>query len=224
MAPKSKSKKATPAAARQAKPRKKIAPGRGPAKPARKTRAVTVKAKAKPARLAPLKPPAARVAGSDRNHRLNHTDIRLLELLQDDARMTNLALASAVDLSPAACHDRVRKLVDQGWLLGFNSQLNANALGAGLVVFASLRLNRADPKTLAAIAEMATMQPQVLECHRVSGDADVLLKIRCADLDAYRQLLDEVLLTTAGVTHVSSQIGLQTLKETSNIAIADLNA
>ncbi len=139
--------------------------------------------------------------------------------MQKDARLSNLALAKAVGLSPAACHERVRKLITQGWITEFNAQLNAQALGQGLVVFVDLVLDPAEPKALDALQKVVDRSTQIMECHRVAGDSDVLLKVRCSDLETYRDILDNAIMPIRGVQSVNSRVSLTTLKQSNQITI-----
>ncbi len=150
---------------------------------------------------------------------LNELDRKLLGLMQKDARLSNLALAKAVGLSPAACHERVRKLITQGWITEFNAQLNAQALGQGLVVFVDLVLDPAEPKALDALQKVVDRSTQIMECHRVAGDSDVLLKVRCSDLETYRDILDNAIMPIRGVQSVNSRVSLTTLKQSNQITI-----
>jgi Lrp/AsnC family leucine-responsive transcriptional regulator len=143
----------------------------------------------------------------------------LLGLMQGDARLSNLALAKAVGLSPAACHERVRKLIAQGWITEFNAQLNAQALGQGLVVFVDLVLDPAEPKALEALQKVVDSSSQIVECHRVAGDSDVMLKVRCSDLETYRDVLDNAIMPIRGVRSANSRVSLKTLKQTNQIAL-----
>ena len=162
-----------------------------------------------------------RPAGQDPANRLNRIDRQLLSLLQEDARTTNLALAGAVGLSPAACHDRVRKLIEHGWIRGFTARLDPNRLGLSMLVFANIQVDRRHPKVIRQLQKAITANPQFLECHLVAGRTDVLVKIRTHNLTSYQQLLDEVIFPIRGVVRVDSQLSLQTLKESCAVPLHD---
>lgn len=186
--------------------------------PAKSTRA---RASATATKARPTAPASANVgvSANSTSAKLNDTDRQLLSLMQADARLSNLALAKAVGLSPAACHERVRKLISQGWISAFNAQLNAQALGQGLVVFVDLVLDPAEPKALEALQKVVDNSVHFMECHRVAGDSDIMLKVRCSDLETYRDILDKAIRPIRGVQSINSRVSLTTLKQSNQIAL-----
>ena len=128
--------------------------------------------------------PAADAAASAGT--LDEIDLRLLRVLQADGRITNLKLAAAVGLSSASTHERVKRLVRDGTILGFNARLNPALLQAGLLVFAEVRLAAMSNAVNEAFKAAVQLRPEILECHEVAGGFDYLLKTRVAHMGAYR--------------------------------------
>ncbi len=139
---------------------------------------------------------------------LDRVDRRILALLQSDGRMSNLALAQAVHLSPTAVLERVRRLVREKFILGYEARLNPQKLDASLLVFIEVMLDRNTPDVFEQFKSSVRDRLEVMECHMVAGEFDFLLKTRVADMDAYRSFLSDVLLTLPGVreTHTYAVI------------------
>src|SRR4029078_3291750 len=107
---------------------------------------------------------------------LDRIDLRILHVLQADGRISNLKLAEAVSLSPTAVLARVQRLTREGYILGYEARLNPAKLGAGMLVFVEVLLDRTTPNVFEAFKAAVQVQPQILECHMVAGGFDSLLK------------------------------------------------
>ena len=162
---------------------------------------------------APSSEPAV-IAGS-----LDDVDLRLLRILQADGRITNLKLAAAVGLSSASTHERVKRLVRDGTILGFGARLNPNLLQAGLLVFAEVRLADMSNAVNEAFKAAVQLRPEILECHEVAGGFDYLLKTRVAHMGAYRDLVAAVAWNLPGVRDVRTYAVMEELKNTTALAV-----
>lgn len=143
---------------------------------------------------------------------LDRIDLRLLDILQRDGRITNAELAERIGLSPAATSERFRRLVKDGYILGFAARLNPQKLGLGLLAFVEVLLDKTTPDAFARFAEAVTRSPEVLECHMVAGGFDYLVKARLADMAAYRRFLGEVLLSLPGVKETRTYAVMEEVK------------
>ncbi|MFZ5543948.1 MAG: Lrp/AsnC ligand binding domain-containing protein [Pseudomonadota bacterium] len=150
---------------------------------------------------------------------IDDTDTRILRLLQDDARMPNLTLAKAVNLSPAAAHERVRRLTREGFILGYEAVLNPALLGSGLLVFVEVQLDAMGVGLHAAFKKAVHARPEILECHEVAGNFDYLIKTRVADMAAYRELVARVVWSLPGVRGVRTYAAMEELKSTAKIPL-----
>ena len=150
---------------------------------------------------------------------LDELDRRLLRVLQSDGRITNLKLAQAVGLSSASTHERVKRLVRDGAILGFHARLNPQLLQAGLLVFAEVRLADMSNAVHAAFKEAVQLRPEILECHEVAGGFDYLLKTRVAHMGAYRDLVAAVAWSLPGVRDVRTYAVMEELKNTTALPV-----
>ena len=106
---------------------------------------------------------------------LDRTDRKILDLLQQDGRISNLKLAESVSLSPTAVLGRVQRLARDGYILGYEARLNPMKLGAGMLVFVEVLLDRTSPNVFDEFKAAVQAQPQILECHMVAGGFVYLL-------------------------------------------------
>ncbi len=150
---------------------------------------------------------------------LDDVDLRLLRILQADGRITNLKLAAAVGLSSASTHERVRRLVRDGAILGFSARLNPTLLQAGLLVFAEVRLSDMSNTVNEAFKAAVQLRPEILECHEVAGGFDYLLKTRVAHMGAYRDLVAAVAWSLPGVRDVRTYAVMEELKNTGALPV-----
>lgn len=138
-------------------------------------------------------------------------DLRILEMLKDDARIANAAIARDVGLAPSAVFQRIKKLEDQGVILGYHARIDPAALDQGLLAFISVQTG--EGARAKETAEMLAAVPEVLEVHRVVGDDCFYLKVRVRDTGALGALLDEKIQTLEPVASTRTTIVLSTAKE-----------
>lgn len=144
---------------------------------------------------------------------LDKIDRNILRLLQQDARMPHTELARKVGLSTTPCKERVRRLERDGVIQRYQAVLNPAALDRGFVVFVQIRLNRTSQDIFEEFTARAVDLPEIQECYLVSGNFDYLLKARVADMNAYRTLLGETLLTLPGVLESTSYVVMEQVSE-----------
>ena len=161
--------------------------------------------------------PAAETAAAPAD--LDDIDRQLLRILQADGRITNLALAAAVGLSSASTHERVKRLVRDGVILGFGARLNPNLLEAGMLVFAEVRLADMSNAVNAAFKAAVLLRPEILECHEVAGGFDYLLKTRVPHMGAFRDLVAAVAWNLPGVRDVRTYAVMEELKNTTALPV-----
>ena len=147
------------------------------------------------------------------SHQLDRIDRNIIRLLQQNARMPHTELARKVGLSTTPCKERVRRLERDGVIQRYQAVLNPAALDRGLVVFVQIRLNRTSQDIFEEFTERAVDLPEIQECYLVSGTFDYLLKARVADMNAYRTLLGETLLTLPGVLESTSYVVMEQVSE-----------
>jgi len=177
-----------------------------------------VPARARHARARP-RPRAGAERSPEPAGALDDVDRRLLRILQVDGRITNLKLAAAVGLSSASTHERVKRLVRDGTILGFGARLNPTLLQAGMLVFAEVRLSDMSNEVNAAFKAAVQLRPEILECHEVAGGFDYLLKTRVAHMGAYRDLVAAVAWSLPGVRDVRTFAVMEELKNTTALPL-----
>ncbi|MCA6218318.1 Lrp/AsnC ligand binding domain-containing protein [Ideonella sp. B7] len=150
----------------------------------------------------------------DQDKGLDKTDLRILRVLQRDGRISNLKLAEEVHLSPTAVLERVKRLTREQYILGYEARLNPAKLGAGLMVFVEVLLDRTVHDVMDAFRAAVQVRPEILECHLVAGGFDYLLKTRVSDMAAYRTFVGEVIWTLPGVRETRTYAVMEEVKNT----------
>ena len=150
---------------------------------------------------------------------LDKIDAKILRALQADGRISNLKLAEAVHLSPTAVLERVKRLTRDGFILGYEARLNPDKLGAGLLVFIEVVLDRTTPDAMSLFKAAVQARPEILECHLVAGGFDYLIKTRVADMNAYRGLVASVIWSLPGVRETRTYAVMEEVKNTTALAI-----
>jgi Lrp/AsnC family leucine-responsive transcriptional regulator len=150
---------------------------------------------------------------------LDSIDRRILQRLQEDGRISNLKLAEAVSLSPTAVLARVQRLTRDGYIEGYEARLNPRLLGAGMLVFVEVLLDRTTPHVFDEFRAAVQVRPEILECHMVAGGFDYLIKTRVADMDAYRNFAGSVLWQLPGVRETRTYAVMEEVKHSTRLHI-----
>ena len=153
---------------------------------------------------------------------LDAIDLKILGELQRDGRLSNVALARRVGLSPTPCAERVRALEAAGVIGGYFAKLDAARLDLGLTVFIEIAIARTSQGAFDQFAEAMRRIPQVQECHMVAGGFDYLLKVRVPDMAAYRAFLGDVLSRVPGIRETHSYAVMEQVKETHAVDLSHL--
>ena len=150
---------------------------------------------------------------------IDEIDKHILNIIQEDARISNAEIARQINLAPSATLERIRKLEESKIIRGYAADLDAAQLGFGLTAFVAIRTkdcsDEAD-KVLAAI-------PEVLEVHDTAGDDDYLLKVRAKDAEDLAGILREKLKSVPNVISTRTTVVLKTIKETTALPIESKN-
>jgi len=151
--------------------------------------------------------------------KLDRIDLRILRDLQDDGRMTNVELAKRAGISPPPCLRRVRALEETGCIRGYRAELDAEALGFGVTVFANVGLHSQAETDLIAFQDLVATWPEVRECHMLAGETDFLLKIVATDWDSYQRFLTTRLTPAPNVSVVKSALAIRSSKSLPGVPI-----
>jgi DNA-binding Lrp family transcriptional regulator len=152
--------------------------------------------------------------------RFDDIDVRILGLLQDNGRMTNVELAERVGLTAPPCLRRVRALEQQGAITGYHAALDPAALGYNLTVFAMVSLKSQAESDLRAFEQMIAEIPEVRECHMLNGEIDFILKIVAPDLQSFQHILTTRLTPAPNVEHVKTSLTIRTSKALPGVPVA----
>ena len=147
-----------------------------------------------------------------RRAKLDRVDRRILRALQDDGRMTNVELARRSEISAPPCLRRVRALEEAGYIRGYHADINAEALGFGVTVFAQVGLSSQAESDLKAFEALMQSWPEVRECHMLNGEIDFILKIVSKDLQSFQELLTSELTPAPNVASVKTSLTIRTAK------------
>ena len=141
---------------------------------------------------------------------LDRYDRRILEVLQEEGRISNQELADRIGLSPSPCLRRVKALEEGGVLTGYRALVDSRKLGLTLMALIYISMDRHTPERFANFEAKVKELPEVLECLLVTGqDADYQLKVIVRDMDAYQDLLLNKITRIQGVTGVHSSFVLR---------------
>lgn len=143
---------------------------------------------------------------------MDATDLKILELLQSDASLSNVELARRVHLSPSPCLARVRALEARGLIRQYVALLDAQQLGLHLNVFISISLKQQSRETLQAFEERIVLRDEVMECYLMTGDTDYLLRVAVPDMPALERFILEQLSPIAQVEKIRSSFALKQVR------------
>jgi Lrp/AsnC family leucine-responsive transcriptional regulator len=150
---------------------------------------------------------------------LDRIDQKILRQLQGNARITNADLARSVNLSPTPCLERVRRLEADGFILDYITLLNPQKLGAGVIIFIQVLLDRTNPDVFNRFKREVALCPEVMECHMVAGGFDYLLKVRTGSMLEYRDFLGETLARMSDIKQTHTYVVMEEVKATHAITV-----
>ncbi len=154
-----------------------------------------------------------------RSNTLDDRDRTILALLQDDGRLSNVELAERVNLSPSACHRRVRLLEESGLIARTVTLLDQEVCGKPGTAFVEIKLERQDRRALDAFEAAVAKVPEVLDCYLVAGPSDYLIRTIFADAAEFERIHTEILTRLPGVVRVETVFTLRTVKRTTRIPL-----
>lgn len=150
---------------------------------------------------------------------LDAIDLKILDALQQDARVTTLELAAKVGLSATPCARRVKRLEDEGVIERYVTLLNAERLGIGMNAFVTVRLRGQTRQAIEVFERAIRKMPEVEECYLTTGGHDYLVHARVADIDAFRDFMRNRLIPIESVGTTESSIVLEQIKRTTALPL-----
>ena len=143
---------------------------------------------------------------------LDSIDWKILGLMQENARLSNVELAKAVGLSPSPCLNRVRALEESGYISRYVTLLDALRLGLKVSVFIHVTLERQVESALGTFEKAIRERPEVMECYLMTGDADYLLRVVVPDIQKLEEFILQFLTRVPGVGNIRSSFALKQVK------------
>ena len=151
---------------------------------------------------------------------LDRTDVRILEQLQRDGRLSHIELAQRVGLSPTPCTRRVRRMEQAGIIRGYAAILDPKRVGQNVAAYIQIKLERHTDDVIERFRRTLEERPEVVAAHAMTGEMDFLLQVVVPDLDALGQFTLHHLLKLSGVRDVRSSLVLETLKTSARVPIS----
>jgi len=145
--------------------------------------------------------------------KIDKTDLKILKILQEDGRITNLQLSNQVGLSPAPTLERVRKLEKQGIIDSYHANVNADKMGMGIMAIIQVSLVRQIDNALQNFKRQIMEIDEVVECLQVTGTFDYQLKVVVKDISAFDALISERLSKVEEIGQMQTYVVLSTLKK-----------
>lgn len=150
---------------------------------------------------------------------LDPTDIQILRILQQNARLTTKEVASQVNLSTTPVFERIKRLEREGYIKRYVAILDAEKLNQGFVVYCSVKLRAVNNQIATDFAEFIRKIPEVTECYNISGAFDYLLKVHSPNMKYYQQFVLEVLGRLETLAHIESTFVMEEVKHEYGVSI-----
>ncbi|MBX2964264.1 MAG: Lrp/AsnC family transcriptional regulator [Cyclobacteriaceae bacterium] len=154
-----------------------------------------------------------------KNIKLDSTDRKILELLQRNSNITNALLAKEIGLSPAPTLERVNKLENAEVIKSYHAVIDPASVGLGVSTFVMVTLKGHNKDNIEKFMHAINQVDEVIECHHITGAGDFILKIICADIAAYQQLMLEKVSNIDVVDSLQSMVILSTMKSSKVLPI-----
>ena len=150
---------------------------------------------------------------SSKQNKLSEIDRKILMILQENGRLSNVELSRQINLSPPATHGRVKRLEDQGFIKGYAAILDHAKIGYDMLCFINVRMEAHQSGRSGDFRTVVMSMPEVLECHQITGEYDYLLKVAVQDQRALEQFVVDRLTPTSGVGRIYTSLVLSGVKE-----------
>ena len=146
-------------------------------------------------------------------------DLALLRLLQHNGTLSNAALAEQLNLSVTPCWRRRKRLEEEGYIASYQANLDRRRLGYQVLAFVQIRFGAHTDEAPDRFESVIRALPEVLCCHKITGESDYLLQVVAPDLDAYADFLEGTLRKQPGITAIQSSLALREIKAGARIPV-----
>ncbi|MEE9271969.1 MAG: Lrp/AsnC ligand binding domain-containing protein [Robiginitomaculum sp.] len=144
---------------------------------------------------------------------LDRLDIQIINVLSKEGRLPVTNLAQRIGASKSPCQVRLKRLQEEGYILGFRAVLNPQKLGREHVVFTEVKLSDTREKALQKFNAAVQHIPEIEQCHMIASSYDYLLKVRTVDIKAYRYVMAEVISSLPHVASTSTFVAMESVKD-----------
>ncbi len=156
--------------------------------------------------------------------RLDRYDVKILQILHDNGRITKSHLAEAINLSVSPCWERVKKLEQAGIIEGYGAKVNTDILFKKTAVMVEISLKEHNAQSFRRFEQLVRHTPEVTDCYATGGGIDYILKIQSEDIDQYQRLIDNWLDSEVGIERYFTYIVTKTIKRNSDSLEINQNA
>jgi Lrp/AsnC family leucine-responsive transcriptional regulator len=153
------------------------------------------------------------------NYNLDKTDLKILKILQENAKITNLQLSAEIGLSPAPTLERVKKLENARLIRGYYTQLDPEALGIGISAIIQITLTRQVENAISNFKKEINKIPEIMECYQVTGNADYVLIVMMKDIRDFESLISQKLSKMEEIGQMQTMVVLSKPKDSKVLPI-----
>ncbi|GEN27366.1 AsnC family transcriptional regulator [Halovibrio variabilis] len=144
--------------------------------------------------------------------KLDRYDLKILDILSRDGRITKSKLAEAINLSVSPCWERVKRLEQAGVIEGYSARINSDVLTPRNPVWVQIELKQHNAESFTRFEALVMQTPEVTECVAVGGGVDYLVKFEARSIDSYQRLMDKWLVSEVGIERYCTYIVTKTVK------------
>ncbi|MDR5899901.1 Lrp/AsnC family transcriptional regulator [Halomonas vilamensis] len=153
--------------------------------------------------------------------KLDRYDVKILEILSRDGRITKSKLAAAINLSVSPCWERVKRLEQAGIIQGYSARIDTEILVPRNFVWVQIELKKHNADSFKAFEALVMQTPEVTECVAVGGGVDYLVKFEARSIDSYQRLMDQWLVSEVGIERYCTYIVTKTVKQSTPAVVAE---
>lgn len=152
---------------------------------------------------------------------IDKIDFKILKILQENGRITNIQLSTEIGLSPAPTLERVRKLEQTGFIKSYHAMVNEELLGIAIKSYIQISLNYKAANSIESFNTKIQKFEEIVECHRIAGSSDYLLKVVSSDLNSYEQFILTKLSKLPEISSMKSMMVMSTVKNSASLPLGD---
>jgi len=145
--------------------------------------------------------------------KLDAQDLKILEILQRDGRISKVQLAAAINLSPSPAWERLRRLEKAGIITGYHARIDPRKLSAAITVMVEVTLTHHQGADFERFEKAVCDVPEIVECHATGGGVDYLMKVMAKDMEGYQNLMDRLLEADIGIGRYFSYVVTKPVKD-----------